>query len=483
LAANDVERNLRAGITAVRQGDRVRGRRLLSQVIRADPDNELAWMWMASAVNTNRERRACLERALEINPSNTRAREALAALPAASAADAAPTSAGSGGGGLNVGGILLALLFGSAILVALVVGPDLFEAVVERFEPTPTAVVIAPTSTASPIPPTRTPNLFDGTSLAPTLPPTFTPTRQPTPTETPRPSPTPFPVEAFEVLYTSLAQGEAEPALYRISGDGGDAVEIGQGFRDVTFSPSGDQIAFVRSVTGEDGESFPELFVADVDDLDNAQQLTEMSTSIVAHPSWAPNGEELVFISDFNGTEDIWYITVNGDNLRRITEDDEASDREPAWSPVPNSRQVVFTSNRTDVVTTEIYALEVVSPGRELPIEQLTNSSNSSYAPSWSHDGEQIVFISDRGGDPDVYIMSAEGTNATRLTSNDNDAEDRAPVFTPDDRFVAFISNRQDDRFQSYLLSVDGDVLVRLTDSERDDQRIVYRPELRLRLR
>ncbi len=81
MSENDsVDQKLQAGIEAARSGDRAKARRLLEQVIEVDDSNELAWIWLASGVNTVRERRECLERVLQINPNNTRAREALSRL-------------------------------------------------------------------------------------------------------------------------------------------------------------------------------------------------------------------------------------------------------------------------------------------------------------------------------------------------------------------------------------------------------------------
>ena len=34
----------------------------------------------------------------------------------------------------------------------------------------------------------------------------------------------------------------------------------------------------------------------------------------------------------------------------------------------------------------------------------------------WSRNGARIVFTSDRTGDPEIYVMSADGTGLTRLT-------------------------------------------------------------------
>ncbi|MCA9919687.1 MAG: hypothetical protein KC445_17135, partial [Anaerolineales bacterium] len=61
---------LKAGITAVKQGDRVQGRQLLEKVLAADERHETAWLWLSGAVETAEERQICLENVLAINPDN-----------------------------------------------------------------------------------------------------------------------------------------------------------------------------------------------------------------------------------------------------------------------------------------------------------------------------------------------------------------------------------------------------------------------------
>jgi hypothetical protein len=509
LAENgDLEQKLRAGIAAAQSGDRPTARRLLEQVVEGYPDNELAWIWLASCVTTLRERRECLERVLQINPHNARAREALGKLGAETTAQAAqgeeqverlrraqsqpapaprPAAAPqSAGGGLNIRNLII------GVLAALVIAGGLFglSALGDLIqEPTPTAVVLQPTPlpTSTPIPTsTRTAIPFQGTSLAPTLPPTFTPTFTPTATATPLPTSTPYPLDQFVLLLASLEEGAVQPELYRMAGDGTGAEMHGSGFRDVAYDPSGLRIAFIRDVeyTGDDGSPvlLPELFVADVNDLANAQQITQLRTTIVSGPTWSPEGREIVFTNNFGGFENLWYITPDGENLRDLTQS-EFVDRDPAWSPIPGSRRIVFASDRSSVGRTELFSFEIADPGTEPEYRRLTVESRNSYAPAWSPDGRLITFVSDRTADADIYIMEPDGTRQTLLTIDDGGAEDRSPSFTSDGRWVVFISNREDDRFQSYLVSLRGDILVRLTNHDRDDISIVYRPEPRLGLR
>ncbi len=88
-----VEEMLQQGIQAVRQKDTTRARRLLRRVVELDELNEPAWLWLSGVVD-DREKVACLEKVLAINPHNQNARAGLEyihrKLSALSAAEAAP---------------------------------------------------------------------------------------------------------------------------------------------------------------------------------------------------------------------------------------------------------------------------------------------------------------------------------------------------------------------------------------------------------
>ena len=71
---------LQTAIAAVHSGDKETAQRLLAQVIRDDPQNATAWLWMSSVTDSDEHRRYCLEQVLTINPHNETAQHGLEAL-------------------------------------------------------------------------------------------------------------------------------------------------------------------------------------------------------------------------------------------------------------------------------------------------------------------------------------------------------------------------------------------------------------------
>jgi hypothetical protein len=69
--------SLELAITAIRSGRKEEGRQLLNLLIQQNPNNEMAWLWMSSVVNTDEQRARCLYHVLAINPDNELARRGL----------------------------------------------------------------------------------------------------------------------------------------------------------------------------------------------------------------------------------------------------------------------------------------------------------------------------------------------------------------------------------------------------------------------
>jgi hypothetical protein len=85
----DTQSILQLGIEAARSNDKAEARELFRLVTREDPNNVQGWLWLAGVAEDREERRAALERVVQIDPNNDLARKGLAALGGASAATAA----------------------------------------------------------------------------------------------------------------------------------------------------------------------------------------------------------------------------------------------------------------------------------------------------------------------------------------------------------------------------------------------------------
>ncbi len=68
---------LKQAITLIRSGDKARGGQILAKILKTDPQNELAWLWMSQTVKTRKQQQDCLEKVLAINPNNNAAHKAL----------------------------------------------------------------------------------------------------------------------------------------------------------------------------------------------------------------------------------------------------------------------------------------------------------------------------------------------------------------------------------------------------------------------
>lgn len=496
-------------ITAARTGDTATARRLLKRVLEDNPDNELALMWMASSVNSPAERRAYLQQVVRINPNNQRARDALAQLSTSrgsqvesvalqverdQAAGRSPRQADDEDGG----GLLSRLsIFEIGLIVALAFALGLgflaFTSVQDQQE-----VIARFTLTPSPTVPTNTPRPTDPvdvvvTSAPQILPPTFTPTATPTDTATPTPTYTPFPLGEFEAMLLERAPLDTAGTLYRVDGSAQNAELLDTNIKDVVYDLSGSKVALVKEVSYAPDEQYDfattvtEIFVGPADNPAAAEQVTFTRIASAYSPSFSPEANQLVYASDFDGDDEIWLLDLQSTIVTKLT-DNEVQDRDPSWSP--DGTRIIFASDR-ELGSFELYLLEFViqQDGAQLTandspniITRLTVDQGNSFQPRWSHDGQWIAYINDSNGDGDVLIIDKDGLRRQVLTLDDGNAEDKNPSFTPDMRFVSFVSNREEDRFQVYLATLNGREIRRLTQTENIAETIDYRPMLIFRL-
>jgi Tol biopolymer transport system component len=146
----------------------------------------------------------------------------------------------------------------------------------------------------------------------------------------------------------------------------------------------------------------------------------------------------------------------------------------PASGAYPGANGLIaFHSDRDG--NQEIYVMQADGTGQT----RLTTNGATDSAPAWSPDGTRIAFRSSRDGNSEIYVMNADGTDPARLTTDPG--SDTEPTWSPDGTRIAFHSNRHrtetDQNFEIYVINADGSGETRLTTDVASDSHPVWSPD------
>ena len=175
---------------------------------------------------------------------------------------------------------------------------------------------------------------------------------------------------------------------------------------------------------------------------------------------------KILFFSDRNGGEDLMVMDPDGSNVALWTGGapkwiyDKAVEFED-YAP-GGGRRVVVSSEQ--VQNLQLWALDLASGQRV----QLTNFSAVAYDPVWSPRGNPIAFVSPESGNDEIYVINADGSGLTQLTANEWQW-DKHPSWSPDGGQIVFWSNRDSQRKQIWVMGADGSNPRNLSNNEYND--------------
>ncbi len=218
------------------------------------------------------------------------------------------------------------------------------------------------------------------------------------------------------------------------------------GFR----GPFGSSIAFVGR--GRDGSR--EIYRMAVGD-DGVRAVTS-NDSINILPQWV--GNSVAYTTYQRGNPD---LAVGGGTEQRFLSSRPGLNTGGALSPDGTSMVVTLTQDGQ----AEIY---LISPSDGSIIRRLTDNRAEDITPSWSPDGAQITFVSDRSGGPQIYVMNRDGSDQRRLTFHGT--YNTTPDWSPDGTRIAFTGRDSHNRLDVFTVDIASSYLQRLTQDQGDNE-------------
>jgi len=198
------------------------------------------------------------------------------------------------------------------------------------------------------------------------------------------------------------------------------------------------------------------LWVADADG-ENAQAALTSPEPIIS-PCWAPNGNELAYVS-FESRKPVVYVHDVGSGKRRVLANFKGSNSAPAWAPDGKSLAIALSRDGG----TQIFILD--AKGGEP--RHITQSPSIDTEPVFSPDGSSIYFVSDRGGSPQIYRVPVSGGAAQRVTFSGT--YNVSPALSLDGRWLSYVS-RGANGYRVQLMDLSNDKVTSLTESSQDEK-------------
>jgi Tol biopolymer transport system component/polyisoprenoid-binding protein YceI len=242
-------------------------------------------------------------------------------------------------------------------------------------------------------------------------------------------------------LLVSMREEDGDTiAVYTVNVDGSDLTRLVKPLRESgswssdlapELSPDGSKVAYTRGIATQTSGEADQIHVIDSTGSGRPKQLTEGSFTATLWPTWSPDGSRLAFAQGEGDSSSIWVMNANGKNRRALTEDDLVEettftpDEFPTWSP--DGERIAYTSFLPDG-NDDIFVMNAdgSSPTR------LTSGPEYDADPDWSPNGRLIAF----SRDGDIYTMSPDGSGARQLTRGS--ARDGAPAWSRHGRWLAF---------------------------------------------
>ena len=217
----------------------------------------------------------------------------------------------------------------------------------------------------------------------------------------------------------------------------------------LSLAPDGVTLAYVATHEGKS-----QIFTSQLNSKEPGVLLFEHPSG-ASEPAWCPTGKSLAFIAQENGVSQVFVFDLKS-KLYENKSNSSHNDGSPSWTP--DGKSLLFARDSSSII--------LKADGQETALIDDTSGWNT--APSLSPDSKQLVFMSNRDGNPEIYLRTLPGGKVLRLT--EDPSYDTLPRFSPDAKRIVFLSDRQDHTNRLYTMNPDGSQVQVLTPRENVSQ-------------
>ena len=260
----------------------------------------------------------------------------------------------------------------------------------------------------------------------------------------------------FGTRYPECPIGAARRLAHQISDDVAGAV-----FKTVPIANT--QIVFVSR---RGSSSHKEIYLMDADGHD-ARRLT-FDNTLAQTPCWGQNGTEIYYTSHKDWNPDLFGMQLGTMKTWPISYFPKMN-YAANWSP--QRERIVLTLGKDG--NSEFYTMD--RNGKPKSLQRLTWTPGIDSSPCWNPAGNQIVFVSDRTGTPQIHIMHADGTGTRLLTRLGS--YNQSPVWSPKGDLIAYSSRGEDGHHNICTIRLDGTDRRRLTYKQGNNEDPAWAPD------
>jgi len=209
------------------------------------------------------------------------------------------------------------------------------------------------------------------------------------------------------------------------------------------WTPDGKHLLFVSNREGT-----RDIYVVPLSSSGEPQAPpARLTTGIDAHTiGISQDGQKLV-CSVFNYTANLWSIEIPEEEVLSVSEAEQITQGNQIIESVGISRDGLWLAYDSDLTgKTGLYKMPTTGGESIL----LTLRPGDDFAPRWSPDGEKILFHSFRAGTRDIYCISKDGGPAQPLINGPS--HELTPDWSPDGSKISFVSDRTG-QWEIYVIS------------------------------